>query len=266
MPLAGMAHAQSASSVCHAPTPTGPHGFVRLLDGALSDMKLEPKQTTAIEAIEKRAQASGEVLDEAARAVLLALADQIETGHVDLAALKSQLATYIAAREALSSTLRGALSGIHDVLDPVQRTRFAERLEQHLKQEAELYASPSWLNTWSSVLKLSDEQKQKIRGLFESAAPSLSAELQQLDKTLSAFKGERFSLAEIIPLKLDPLYALEGALRMVQTTSKITEILTPQQRAAAAKLLRDRVCGKADGGLPAHAYDYPYSEGFRMLR
>lgn len=266
LPLAGQAHAQSASSVCKRPVGSPhPHGFVRLLDVALSGVDLSPNQTTAVDEIAKRTEAEATVLDEAKKAVLLALADQIETGRVDISGLKSQLTSYIAAREILSNTFRTALQGIHQVLDPEQRTKFANSFEERFRKEAELYASPQWLDAFGAALKLSDEQKQKIRGVFENAAPSLSAELQQFDKALSEFKGENFSLAQFFPLKLDPLYALESALRMVQTTSKITEILTPEQRALAAKLLRHQVC-EGSGQARSPAYDYPYTGGFGVLR
>lgn len=240
------------------------HQPARLFADALSRAGLLPEQKTAVEGATRRLRADETLVAQAKEAVLLALADQLARGHVDIGALRTQLASFIAAREALSQTMRATLEGIHEALGPSQRARFADALEREWKDAVELYESPAWLDAFGNSLTLSDAQKQKIRQAIDSQGPSLSAQLERFHRALTAFKGDDTSFLQVVPKQLDSVFALANALRMVQTTSKIADILTPEQRARAAEMLRHRICTPPSGS-EGQAYDYPYSGGFEVM-
>lgn len=250
---------------CQPAESNGASELAPLLSRALSGIDLDREQSRIIDTIEEQAEEAGVTLDRAREAVLLALADGLERGKVELAALTKELPAYIATRQEFTKTLRAILQGVHEALDPGQRSAFADAFEQQLKSRAGFSISKEWLESWSQPLHLSQEQKDEIRKILEAQQPLLSAEMTRLDRALTAFKGESFSLAEFVPFKLDPFFAIENALRMVHTTNKIAEILTPEQRTEAARMLRDRIC-EASSEPPAHSYDFPYSGSSGLIR
>lgn len=263
--LAPLASAQeTAPTPCEPRAEPAPHELTRLLDAAISVLRLDPDQTAQLENLEERLRADDIVARQAKQAVLLALADQLEAGKVELSRLQGVLTNYVAARRKLNETFRGALEQIHTTLDPAQRKQFAETFAQEVRSEVGKQLSPEWIEAFATTLKLSDEQKEQLSQLIRQRETSFVAELERLGRALGSFPTDKEALAKLFPQQLDPLYALEGALRMVQATSKISDILTPEQRALAAELLRQRACQPSTQEGPT--YDYPYGGAFGILR
>jgi len=262
--LAPLASAQgTAPTTCEPGAEPASHELTRLLDDAISVLRLEPNQASSFEDLEKRLRVDDVVARQAKQAVLLALADQLEAGRVELAPLQRVLTTYMAARKQLSGTFRAALEQIYTTLDPAQRKRFAESFAQQFQAEVQKQLSPEWIDAFATTLKLTDEQKKQLAEMIRNREKSFVGELDRLGRALGSFPSDATAFATSFPQSLDPLFALESALRMVQSTSKISAILTPEQRALAADLLRQRAC---DPGAEGPAYDYPYSGGFGIFR
>lgn len=264
MTLAPLASAEgTAPTQCPPGAEPASHELARLLDGAIAVLRLEPNQAQDFENLRERLRVDDVVARQAKQAVLLALADQLEAGRVELASLQRVLTAYMAARRDLNQTFRAALDQVYRSLDPAQRQDFAESFANEVRTEVQKQLSPEWIDAFATTLKLTDEQKERLQQLIRDRETSLVGELERLGRALGEFPRDATAFAETFPQKLDPIYALEGALRMVQATSKISEILTPEQRELAAELLRQRACRPDQGGP---AYDYPYSGGFGILR
>src|SRR5690606_14066357 len=125
--LAPLASAQeTAPTPCEPRAEPAPHELTRLLDAAISVLRLDPDQTAQLENLEERVRADEIVARQAKQAVLLALADQLEAGRVDLAPLQKVLASYIEARRKLNATFRAGVDQLYETLNPAQRKQFAE--------------------------------------------------------------------------------------------------------------------------------------------
>lgn len=244
---APLAHAEEAAPVHPSCEPVSMQAgeYVPLIEDALAGfVNLAPRQAAQLGALKARMQSDETVFQEAKNQLLSALATQLETGSIDAPALQRELATYITAWQARNETYRAAMEGLHQTLDPEQRAAFVALVEKELKARAE--KERAFLDGWTRELALSEEQKKKLLAAVASQARSLGAERSRFESVLAAFRGRKFELPELVPKKVDPLLALESALRMVSATSQITAILTPEQRALAAKTLRARICTKPE--------------------
>jgi hypothetical protein len=93
---------------------------------------------------------------------------------------------------------------------------------------------------------LTDDQKQKISGILEEDRAANDEMRGRLDKVLDAFPSDSFSIDDVLP---------EGSVKqrgdkmmhhIVDQTRKVADVLTPEQRAKAAKAIRDGLYQNAE--------------------
>lgn len=116
-------------------------------------------------------------------------------------------------------------------------------------------------------MNLSDDQKDKIKDVFkdihkqhQSAAgadaphhgpPAGMMPHHEMGKVLEAFKGDKFSMDQVAPAQDVKARAQVGSDRILTVAEKIVPILTPEQRALAAKMIRDKA-NHADASVLTH--------------
>ena len=111
-------------------------------------------------------------------------------------------------------------------------------------------ASGAWLDKLGETLSLTDAQKDQIKADVDSIKPTVEAHHALFGKVVEAFKGDQFSMEQVVP-NYDPAkHAVEVAGMMVKATQEAAKILTPEQRKLAAEKIRERVGGAERPAAP----------------
>ena len=218
-----------------------------LLGDALRDVKLRPEQRTQIDQIKKDALTQHAALRAAKRVLLEAAAVQIEGSKFDRWALKGPVDAVMQAWEKDSRAERTALDKLHAVLDKEQRTQLASAID------AQLGHGDAWeageVRRLGEDLKLDKEQREHLSAWFkEQAKAERESHAQAKDrerKLLDAFKGDKFQADQAYPLATARLRPQQEADRFVAVAEQLHPVLSGEQRALAATMLRDRASSGA---------------------
>jgi Spy/CpxP family protein refolding chaperone len=250
------------SAATRAPVAQNAHGPVRLVGAALGDVPLTPSQRAEIEQLATDAETRHAGARAARRDMMLALAAQVEAGSIDRDALRPHLDALVAAANASQPGDRAGLERLHAILGPDQRTAFVDALEARLHERMSAFrASHPW-KSWSDDLGLTDQQRAQIKAAMEAhfqAAKAGSHEhggpweaRQHGAKVLSAFKQDRFVLDEIAPARDISRQATRASEHFLGMAEAALPVFTPEQRAIAAKKLREQAeqVDAADSLLP----------------
>jgi len=220
-------------------------GIVQLVDQALSNVNLRPDQKQALQSIATQVDAKVAAVDQAKRNLLSALADQIEAGQVNESDLQSLNDKFADAAAAASPDVRNAIQKLHDTLDPQQRKQFVDALRTELSQGAPMSGSSAMLDKLSRLLNLTPDEKQKIGQILSNASSSPDSTRQRMNKLLDAFPSDQFSVDDVVPVQNERDRAETIAKKMEDVASAIAQVLTPEQRKAAADYLRSQVSGQS---------------------
>lgn len=174
--------AQTAQAATKAPFNVPAHGFVKASLDALGDVALRPEQRPVIEQLAKDAEARHDPVQKAREALMLAVADQVQAGAVDKAALQPKIDALKAAMDAAKPADAAALEKLHATLDKDQRAAFVAALQAkwHDHDHGDDHGGPPGgpgaagpggggmmafgpLAQLGADLKLTDDQKAKIR-------------------------------------------------------------------------------------------------------
>jgi hypothetical protein len=175
--------------------------------------------------------------------LLLAVADQLDSGKIDRTALQPKVDRLANVLQKASPVTRAALDQLHRILTPEQRGQFADALSQAIDERRDSERSGAWIERWASELGLSGSQKCDLtRAVEASEKPATTTDEQRpIDRLLEQFKGDSFS-ADRALAGADPAQrARTLADRIVGTAQKVGSVLTDAQRVRAAELLRDHV-------------------------
>src|SRR5262249_44777258 len=92
-----------------ATTTRSSHDIVRMIGEALAEVQLRSDQAAAVKSLYAQVEPLQNEADAMKTALLLALADQVQAGHVDDEALEPTLEATAVAREGLIVAIRGSL-------------------------------------------------------------------------------------------------------------------------------------------------------------
>jgi Spy/CpxP family protein refolding chaperone len=196
----------------------------------------------------------------AARAdLLVAVAQGVEAGRVDDAALKPKVDAVAQAAAAGKPVQRAALEKLHAILDASQRAELVNAVEAHRQapprageeatrgERAERRGHGGGAGPLARGLDLTPQQKDQIRANMKASREASAAAgggrqahgaaRAQHAKVLEAFKGDRFVMNEVAPV-VPEARGGHGEQRMIDAVKASLPILTPQQRATAAARLR----------------------------
>jgi hypothetical protein len=247
-----------------APLAVRAQGPIRHLADAFAEVPLRPDQRAELESMFAAAAQRHQTMKTPGKELALALADQVEKGSIDQAALQPKIDAVVAAFKAAQGEDRKAIQRGHDLLDASQRQALVAALDaKHDDQEHEGKGpghpmGPGAMHHggpgmgFGEELGLSAEQKAKIfeamkQEWMASQGNEAKAEhhgfgawREQREKTLQAFVKDDFQVDRDMPA----MDANKGAERMVEHGVRFAKIalpiLTPEQRATAAKMIRDR--------------------------
>lgn len=264
-----------ASAVSKAPIAPQTHGVVKLFGDALGEVALRPDQRTELEKIAVAAEQRHVAMADGKKELMLAVADQVEKGSIDRAALQPKIDRIIADLEKGRPEDTASLARLHAILDAEQRNAFADALETKFKHghhghggagekggggekgEKGAKGEPGdhgggahngggmhGMMQLAEDLKLTDDQKSQIKDALKAGREGHSVRemfdrMNEGKKVLESFRSDKFdaSVATPAPEKLRERAAI-GTSRALGVAEKILPILTPDQRKLAAEKLR----------------------------
>lgn len=259
----------TASTTSVAPLNVTVHGAAKRVADALAQVPLRNDQRTTIEQMARDAETRMAPASKAREDLMLAIADQVQAGTIDRAALQPKIDAVATAHQTAQPGNRAAFEKLHDLLTPEQRTQFVAAMQSHPHEHARGENHEGFrgrMQKWASDLNLTQDQQDqihdKIRSRFQAhfAGAVAGTDEQKTDaiqdghvmwqghvmhaqmkQTLEAFKGDKFSMDQVAPMQADakPM-ANEFAGHMLGLLEASLPILTADQRAAAANKLRAR--------------------------
>jgi Spy/CpxP family protein refolding chaperone len=244
----GGAQASGASQpgAVRAPVAPNANADIKVFTDALSDVPLTPPQRSEVDKLASDADGRHGAIAAARKGLELAIAGQVDTGRIDRAALQPQIDAVVAAVQQTQVPDRAAFERLHAILDPDQRVAFVNALEAQIGARVGEMHHGKRLRDWADALKLTDDQRSRIRDMFKQRAektpPTQAAEhgAQRGAKILGAFKTDRFVFDEVAPAQDLRERVTEATDRFLGLATQVLPILTPEQRTAASQRLRSK--------------------------
>ncbi|HEY1694109.1 MAG TPA: Spy/CpxP family protein refolding chaperone [Polyangiaceae bacterium] len=211
------------------------HGKKGLVGAALKLDSLTPQQRGQIEQLVAARKAAAVPVRQANAQLLTALAQQVEAGSVDRAALAPNLAAEQNAAMGAARVDQVTLAQLHSILTPEQRTQLVDELEARVGQGEGGHARKGKRGEGFGRLGLSADQKAQIKSNLQASRPARPEKggKGQFKAALESFRGDSFSpMAMTRPMN-------EGT-REVRKATAMAPVLTAIQRSTVADKLRSR--------------------------
>lgn len=266
----------TASAATKAPVGTNTHGVVKLVGEALGEVPLRPDQRAELEKLAQEAEARHAPLADRRKELMLAIADQVEKGAIDRAALQPTIDRLTADFEKVRAEDRAAIARLHAILDKDQRNAFVDALEGQMKAKREAlghahgkkaFVGFGKMKQLADELKLTEEQRSQIREAMKASFKERFEGHEKMVKdrpkghakhfrgegprtwhrakhhrfgkhALDAFRADDFDIAAVAPPGRGKVMAVAGTEHMTAMAEKILPILTAEQRKIAADKLR----------------------------
>ena len=260
-----------ASAVSKAPVAPQSHGVVKLIGDALGEVALRPDQRTELEKLAVAADQRHAAMAGGKKDLMLALADQVEKGSIDRAALQPKIDRIVSDLEKGRPDDSAALARVHAILDPEQRNAFADALESRFKDgrrggkhhggekgeagEEGKHGPMGGMHAMKELaeaLELTDAQKSQIKDALKSGHDGHSFREMRENmghgkQVLDSFRSDKFDPATAAPPPSSLRErAAAGSGRMIGIAEKVLPILTLEQRKLAADKLRTIANAGAD--------------------
>ena len=250
-----------ASAAAKAPVAPQAHGVVKMFGEALGEVALRPDQRVELEKLAASADTRHAAMADGKKDLMLAIADQVEKGSIDKAALQPKIDRIVADLEKGRPEDAAALARMHAILDPDQRNAFVDAVAARFKgkhhggDHAEKGAAGEQgphhdragmeaMKQLAEDLKLSDDQKSQIKDTLKAGHEGHSWKemhdrMSAGKQTLESFRTDKFdaNTAAPPPETLRARAAI-GSGRFIGIAEKVLPILTPEQRKIAADKLR----------------------------
>jgi Spy/CpxP family protein refolding chaperone len=262
-----------ATAAQKAPVAPQTHGVVKMFGEALGEVSLRPDQRAELEKLAVTADARHAAMAAGKKDLMLAVADQVEKGSIDKAALQPKIDRIVADLEKSRPEDSAALARMHAILDAEQRNAFVDALEAKFhgghhgaktetteKGEAAdhhggVMGGMLAMKQFSDELKLTDDQKTQIKDAFKAGHKAHEGHSREMHhrmgegkKVLESFRGDTFDPNAAAPTpEVLRERATSGSTRIIGIAEKVLPILTPDQRKIAADKLR----GMANAGVDA---------------
>ena len=223
------------------------HRAGNLLHAALRLPDLTDAQRSQIESLERAKRAPHAAARTAHEALAQAVAAQVDANKIDRTKLTAQLQAVSDAETAVKTANAAAVTSLHGVLTPAQRTELADRVsakiteheQKRAEHEAERSADssaktgPARGGPWSRALGLSPAQETQIRANLKAAGVTPPAHDRfdaRIQQELASFKQASFTA----PVNAGG----PPAGHMVDMAQAALPVLTSAQRTELSSLLR----------------------------
>ncbi|MCL2723074.1 MAG: Spy/CpxP family protein refolding chaperone [Polyangiaceae bacterium] len=273
------AHPQTqagAGALTKAPVGANTHGFVKVVGTALGEVPLRPDQRAELEALASQAESRHAVMAAEHKDLMNALADQVEKGSIDRAALQPKIDRLSADWNKAHPEDRAAFTRIHDLLDSTQRNAFVDALEAQFNAtgargakggEGGGYGPHHGFQRMADDLKLTEAQRAQIKDIMKSSHPEWQQggamggmgggamkdggapeHMRRMHeghrRVLEAFRTDKFDANALgSPDEHMGDMAMQMGSRGLDDATKILPILTPDQRKIAAEKIRTAEMG-----------------------
>jgi Spy/CpxP family protein refolding chaperone len=252
-----------------APVAANAHGQVKFIGDALSQVPLRPEQRSEIEKLAADAETRHETGRKAHEDLAKTIADQVERGSIDRAALQPKIDAAVSAAEQSRPQDQAAFQRLHDILDAGQREQFANAMKDKMHAEhgkwghhdkdakegteaagpaAEHHGPPmAHMKQLAEDLKLTDDQRSQIKDILraeftKNGGKGMHEMMKHRENTadmLEQFKGDQFDMTKAAPQVDLKAKVTEASGKMIDVAEKILPILTPEQRVLAAQKIRE---------------------------
>jgi Spy/CpxP family protein refolding chaperone len=236
-----------------APVAVTAHGHVKIAGEALGEVPLRADQRAQIEKLAAAAETQQAAVHAARHDLMLALADQVAAGQIDRTALQAKIDAVATAALAVQTSDRAALTQLHSILDPSQRSLFVDALESKIHGHWHGHGGMGgmgWKDRWAE-LNLTEAQTTQIQSILHESFAAHKGEwkggLERGKNTLDAFKGDTFAIDQVAPAMDVRAKTTEMTGRFVDIAQKVLPILTADQRATAAQKLHARAAAAPEG-------------------
>jgi Spy/CpxP family protein refolding chaperone len=239
--------------------------MVHMLGEALGQVPLTATQRTQIEKLASEAEARQGDAGAVWKDLTSALADQVQAGRVDRAALQPRIDAFTAALQRSQPADRAALEQLHALLSADQRAAFVDALTANVREHKGA-ARDTHGTKWADDLKLTDEQKAQVRLALRQAHASRESDSHEPGRApggdhpwaggghhaavLSAFRQDRFVIDEVAPPHDLSAVAASASDRVLRMAEAVLPLLTPEQRAVAAQRIREHGSSPEGMGTP----------------
>jgi len=228
-------------------------GIAMFVAMSLDTLGVDDNQRDQIEKIQKDIHAELRPAHDAEKTVLLALADGVAAGNVDLARTDAAIGELAKISAASHDVVADSLDALHQTLTAQQREALVDKVEAHIAvwhetnspdEAAERDKHGGHLAKLATDLALSPDQVEKIRANFTtSMGTAAKYDRAELDTDLKmfaeAFASETF---DAHAMKNDGMVSAHmatwGLTRMSHLYAAAAPVLTPEQRTKAADRLR----------------------------
>jgi Spy/CpxP family protein refolding chaperone len=256
--------AQSAAATTRAPVAQGTHGIVKLAGEALGDVDLRPEQRAEIEKLAVSSEARHAQLRTDLRAVMLDIADQIEKGSIDKAAMKAKIDDAIVKIDKVRPDDQASLAKLHEILDDGQRAQFVDAFRERGKDRMEAHAHEKGghpLMTLARDLNLTAEQRDKIRDAFREGMREARGRGEGERHGWGGGRGHGHAMLEAFkeptfdPKTVGPQGSLaERAKGKEEAAFGVAEKILPILSAEQRKTLADKIRARANAEDPADPF------------
>jgi Spy/CpxP family protein refolding chaperone len=229
------------------------HGGVTLFIAmSLDTLGVSPEQAAAVKKIRAELDARMAPARAAEQRLEATLADGVAVGNIDSSKIDAAITQVSDAAASAHAASADALNQLHEVLTPGQRAALVDKVESHWKvwqraNEEQPSGTPrdeSYFTMLAADLALSPDQVDKIRaGVGEGAKGMARLDPREFDTALqafgSAFRDATFDAKSLAAASVtDAHVAGWGASHMTSFVEAAILVLTPEQRASFAQMLR----------------------------
>jgi Spy/CpxP family protein refolding chaperone len=236
-------------------------GTLPLILMSLKEVDLTADQQASIDKIRADLLAKMDPAREAEKDFAYLLADGVAAGSVDHAKADTAIGKLVTQVQGLHDASLTALNQIHAVLNAQQRVKLVDAIQGHWEKWKEAHGHDEqddpqhrsgYLLALVAHLGLSQEQADKIKANFHEkmkASPQdhMHKEVQDhLQAFATAFKADAFDAKKLTGAKAaNGHIAKWGATRRARFYEAAAPVLTPEQRAKLAQVIRDHA-GKSE--------------------
>jgi Spy/CpxP family protein refolding chaperone len=230
------------------------HGGITLLIAlSLDTLGVSPEQRPAVERIQKELHARMEPARAAEQKLAATLADGVAAGKFDATGLDAAVAQVIAAAETVHDASAALLNELHAVLTPAERAAVVDKVEAHwavwqkanAEEDDPVNPARGRLAMLATDLGLMQSQVDRIRmsigeGLKSVPRLDTQAIATYLRAFGDAFRGEKFDAKALTGANgANAHLAGSGAAHLAHFIETVSPVLTPDQRAEFAQMLRE---------------------------
>ena len=232
---------------------TDHHGIVALIADGLSKVGLNQEQRAKIEQLGKKVTPKEQLVAEARSELQEELAEELAKGEIDETAFDDEVQELVDARTKASPVLRSALEELHEILDQQQRGELVDAITTGMQERSR--RAEGWFDDFARDLRLTEDQKTKVKDVLMRAKPTLEQDRETAKKVFEAFRGEEFSMDQLVPLDEVAKRTREKAKAMISIAKSMTEILTPAQLDQLARKLEPQERERGEHQRPGHGHE-----------